>query len=508
MTEPISYRQAEEQNQLLDRNMVSDVALGRYLVDTLKDSVRYIIDEDRWLVWDDHYWIRDNIKRQRMLNIVEFIVGIKRVEIAGDPDRGIPPGMDNDDGQRDRALRTLEQYEGIRKMTGVLDAAARDTRIWVESEHLDALGDEIICKNGVVNLTTGKRRDHKREDLSTQIVDFNFTPEVESRMLKEYLDRFMPDPLDQRYLFAVLGDGLRIGNEARRLVIVWGGTTSGKSQLFNALARLLGPYITSTEPSVFKTQKGGSPRPELAKIIDKRIVYAPEASRSWGLDGDQIKRMTGDTALSFRQIFKAHEEKDKAPRFTPFIVTNEIPRFSGVDAGLRRRITAIHFDQSLALEEEDTTIRARFVADDSVMEGLLARLIAGAGDTWIMENVPDRFMVATADARASLDHIGEFIKWLVQDDIIVDTKPNEKDSACCTLPEMLDAYKFWIKNYAEVQDRREALGRNTLNAALEDHGWIKNKSGAWVWTGIKWNPAMDSATYFKLFGWKRSTTDV
>ena len=467
-------------NQVDPRNL-TEVGLGMAFVDHFRDSVRYLTDARRWLVWGESGWQPDDERSSLAYGLVASVLRIER---------GRAMDLDNELGQRDAALRVIASFEAVRRRRAILEHASTDPRIACVEPALDVHEHEIVALNGSVNLDIGTMRKTRPSDLTSLCCAVEYDPNATARgyapELDLYLDTFLPDETDQRFVFAVLGDALRAGNARRWLPIFWGETTTGKSQLFAALHRTLGSYAVAVGSSIFRGNLDDKPRPDLVAAIPRRLAYAQEASRSWALHADQVKRLTGGDVLPYRMLFGA--AVNRLPNFTPILVTNSLPRITGADPALKRRILAVPFDRGLAPGTENPVLRSEFVrraaggVDARVGRALLARLVRGASDS-ILGEIPERFVLATMNARAGLDHLDEFLLWLEEEHVVVKVPDEAPANLCIQNKELYAAYRYWLKHAADRIDRNDELGRKQFGQSLRERGWVSVTSNGTRWRG-------------------------
>lgn len=449
----------------------TEMSLGQYMVDRLGEVIRYIpgLPRGAWYVWNGNHWIHDD---DRAFALVRVTLQLKMDEMLE---------RSSETTDRDEVAQEINRWETTAKAHAILRSASADLRIRITEDDLDAQSNLLVCTNGTVDLDTGTLRRSQPKDLNSRCTTVDYVPEARSDLFDQYLETFLPDPVDQRFVFAVLGNALRRGNERRMFPIIWGDSTSGKSQLFAALHRLAGTYICSIGPSVFRGNLDDKPRPDLVLAMYTRFAYAMEASKSWALHADQIKRLTGEDALPYRNLYAGIV--NVTPRFTPVLVTNVMPRITNVDAPTRRRTLVIHFDKSLPVGQEDPTIRRRFVEDQATLRALLARLVAGARDD-IIETPPPRFVLATMDASNAMDHIAEFLAWAKDEGFIQQVNPEGAGYKMLRTRELYNLHKHWLVAYGDRDDKLGVPSERSFNEAmLAGYGWEKKFSAGTRWAG-------------------------
>lgn len=314
-------------------------------------------------------------------------------------------------------------------------------------------------------------------------------PEHEPELITQFLETFIPDTDKQRLLFKALGTALLGGNAHRLLIILQGKAgTNGKTQLVEAIRTALGGYAGAGTPSIFRGNLDDKPRPDIVRLLKKRFAFLAEASKNWELHGDRVKAITGGDGIPVRRM-RENDFEEVIPQFTPVIYTNDMPRVSGADQALKRRMLVIDFDQRPLVE--DTTIKQRFLASQSVQEWLLAALVRGylQSTTEGVTDVQDAFATLTATAFDETSHLGDFFVWLRDSDQLAILDPVDMEaygikSKYVALKTMHERYVYWVKEHGNKQDKNDGLSYTEFNDQLKtNYGWSAVKSGVWRWEG-------------------------
>lgn len=468
---------------------LSDTGNGRRFADMYCERVRYVEDLNKWMIWQNPHWKID----ESGLVVFGLTLGVVRAIRA----EALQATADD---RREALERYALGAESEKSRLRMLATAREHAKLRVMGDDLDWNDNLLAVPNGTVDLRTGKLRASAPDDLCTRVCKVRYVGDENGNnggygnaLLDQYLETFVPDKDDQRVLFGILGTLLRGGNPTRMFPIFIGGTTSGKSQLLAAMEKLLGNYICTINVSVFRGNLDDKPRPDLDRAMHHRIAYAVEASKIWELHADQVKRITGGDAVPYRNLYSMSEQA--IPRFTPLIVTNEMPRIKGADEALRRRMIIFPFDRTLPPALEDARIKERFINDKGCLEALLARIVEGAryeplkdGVKWTL--LPAKFASATMAGFGALDNIDEFLEWLGDRGImqLVDTANGQGSvpwSDCVRTADLHKWYTHWIKEHGDKQDKAESLNHVTFNTALRTKGWRSVRSGAVRWEGVK-----------------------
>lgn len=451
---------------------ITDTTNGLLFARMFHETVRYAVDVQRWFTWNGHFWEQDSPQHLKVFALTQAVIRFRRER-----------ALLSSEEDREALLKAIASLESVRKRHAMLDVARTDPRVQVEELAFDDAEADLVFTNGTINLDTGELRTSQPSDMNSRACAVDYDADARSDELDRFLSTFIPDKDAQDFIFRLLGATLRRGNSLRILPIFWGGTTSGKSQLFGALHNALGSYICTIGPSVFRGNLDDKPRPDLVRAMLTRLAYATEGSKDWALHADQIKRLAGKDVLPYRDLYNGTLNVE--PRFTPYIVANEFPRITGKDKATENRIIAVHFDRSLAPGEEDPTIRERFVSDPQVHRALLARIVKGAktGIKRDMSDAPKIYLEATLNARAGMGHVDEFIEWAREEDYLLPAVEGLAMSACAKAKDLHDLYTYWLKKYADKTDKLDGIGITRFGKVLrEEKGWKTAVSAGVRWT--------------------------
>lgn len=307
-------------------------------------------------------------------------------------------------------------------------------------------------------------------------------------LLADYFTTFIPDTKKRWLIFKALGSALLGGNPGRLLLILKGKSTTGKTQLVEALRAAYGTYAAVGNPSIFRGNLDDKPRPDVISVLKRRVIFLAEASKNWELHGDRVKAITGGDGIKVRGM-RSDDFLEVVPHFTPVFYANEMPRVNGADQALKRRMLVMDFNQSPAVE--DPTIKQAFLASLEVREYLFAMLVRGllASMNEGLEDVKDEFAAFTLSAFDETTHLGEFMEWLRdgnQLEILDEVAQLEYGvkSKYVTVRAMHDRYKYWVEAHGNKQDKNDGLNYKEFNAQLrENYGWESQNIAGLRWTG-------------------------
>lgn len=443
----------------------TDRTNARELVALFGDRVLFN-HQTGWHVWDGARWRVDD--RHHIREVMELLI---RTLEARRPQVLDPQVLD-------RRLRKLETIAGLQACLAYAEGFVSRTLA-----ELDRQPRLLNCANGTLDLETGELRPHAQADLLTRVTGAPFVPDARSDLLDEYLATFMPDPEHQVALFRLLGLALLGGNEARLLLLLVGGTTSGKSQLASGLERALGDYVAIGNASIFRGNLDDKPRPDLLRLLSSRLALLEEAGQSWELHGDRIKHLTGGGTVSVRGM-RSNNFVDRVPDFTPVIVANELPRVKGADEATKRRMTVVPFAHRPAVE--DPAKKVAFLRDRGCHAALLARVVRGCVEAQVhgIADLPYAFELAKAEAFDALDDVAEFVKWSMAEGTLVH-ELELPAMQCVRTMELHAAYVRWITKHGDQVQRRDRLGPKNFSQRLHLMGWELIRSNGSRWAGYR-----------------------
>jgi len=292
------------------------------------------------------------------------------------------------------------------------------------------------------------------------------------KLWEEYLDRFIPESRRQDFQ-TILGYCILGGNEERLMLVLLGGTSTGKSTMLRALGAAMGDYASTVTLTIFENHKLN---PALANAMPKRMVFTSELSAGDQLSVASVKRMTGNDIV-MAELKGSNIQVAGIPQYVPIMATNTAPEIKGADEALRKRLMVLLFDQRI--EDRKDEKGAAFELEQHASEAILAWLIEGFvryREMGIPKNI--EIKKATDDFSSQLDPVNEFIGEC--------TRPGS-DDAHVPLTAMYAAYEKWCA--ASNVDRREILSSQKFSRRLVGMGIVKSKSTVekkqqWAWKGI------------------------
>lgn len=210
---------------------------------------------------------------------------------------------------------------------------------------LNIMAELIPVKDGVVNLRSGQLVERMREHYFTFELNVKWrgldyaTPNID-----KFMNNIMLDNKDMiKYLQNLLGYSITGYVIEQKFVILWGNGANGKGILMNLLKILFGDFYQQCISEVImmgnKSGSGGA-NPGIMQLMGSRLAFVDETESGGKLNEAIVKTITGDTAITARQLYC--DLVTFEPTFQFFVLTNHKPEFK-TNPSIERRIVLIPF---------------------------------------------------------------------------------------------------------------------------------------------------------------------
>jgi P4 family phage/plasmid primase-like protien len=436
---------------------------GRRLALYEASNLRYINDRDVWYRWCQDRWCtasRADLIAAGARTALRVVEEARYVE-------------DDDDRARHMAWANSSlQPQALREFAN-MGAAVDDLRCaW---ENFDTHVDLLNAPNCTLNVRTLAWHPHTRDDMLTQMCPTPYVPTAQSKKLDDFLERFLPDKEEREYTLQTLAvSGLTSGNRARRMILLLGPTSSGKSTIMDLVLQTFGrDYVSAVNPSIFRGNLEDKPRPDLLRLLKSRLALAFEASDRWELHGDQIKRMTGGDPITARGM-RSDVMNETVASFVPIIIANAVPSIHNADDALRRRLVGLSMDVTVPEDSDDEgRLRQELVGDEGARRALLARLVRTFADCdgRVLAPMPARFAELTMEMFAKLDDVDEIMRVLKDEGSIYPVAPDTHPSNCVRTSMLYRCYTAWLQRHGTPQMKRDQFGPKQFTQRLKSLGY-------------------------------------
>ena len=387
-----------------------------------------------WHCWDGQRWAPDQTRAaERAVDTV-----------LGDAMR---------DGARDPEMRAdVRKCGSSAGRAGVLTIAGSLHPLVVAASDLDVDAHLVNVSNGALDLSTLELRPHDPNDKLTKVTRAAYRPEATGGRWESFLSEVLPDPDVRGFVQRLIGVSL-LGAVREHVLPIWTGTgANGKSVAYAAILHALGDYACPAEPDLFMAREGAHPTGSM-DLRGRRLVVVSESDQHRRLAEGTMKRLTGGDPIKSRYMGK--DFVTFIPSHLALLVTNHLPKVSGDDEAVWRRLRVIPFEVVIPPEQRDSHLGEYLAADaDAVLlwavKGWQAYVARGH-----KLDEPESVLVATGLYRAESDAVARFL------------------AERCYLNAQVkvpagDLYAAW-EAWAKV-DGAELLSPKPFGQALERHG--------------------------------------
>jgi putative DNA primase/helicase len=366
----------------------------RFLAEHGRD-VRYSPQMGRWLVWTGSWWDEDRLEAVQHL--------------AGGTIDGLRTWAGLADGHDEFERRSKHYTDSAKaaRRDGMLSLARSDPSIAVAVEQLDSHAHLLACRNGTVDLRTGKLRAADRADLITRGVHVDYAAGATSEEWQQFLETiFDHNPDTTAYCKRLMGYAIT-GETSEHILAIFHGTgANGKSAIVTAVERVLGQHAVVAPEGLLVEGRHEQHPERLAVLRGRRLVVSSELEHRATLAEALVKLLTGGDRLSARHLYGHRFDFD--PSHTVVLITNHAPRVRGTDHAMWRRLSLVPFAVQIPKERQIKDYGARLAEQHG--EAILAWLVAGAVE-WYRDGLGEAEQVrqATADYRQREDVFGHFL---------------------------------------------------------------------------------------------------
>ena len=348
--------------------------------------------------------------------------------------------------------KDVAKCETANGIDGVLRIAAAMPEFAATVDDLDADPYLVNVANGTLDLRTMELLTHNPRDRITKVTLGAYDPDAPATAWNTFLTEVLPDELVRAYLQRVAGVAL-LGKVAEHILPILTGTgANGKGTWYGAMLYALGDYAAPADPELLMAREGAHPTGQM-DLRGLRFAVASESDEGRRMNEGTMKRLTGGDMIKARYMHRDFVEF--VPSHTVFFVTNHLPKVSGDDPAVWRRLRVIPFDVVIPPEEREPHLDERLQAE---ADAVLGWAIAG-WEAYRQNGLdePPHVLAATGDYQKDSDALARFIE-----DECVTSSPAQK----VTTRELFAAWERW-----RAADGAELLSEKRFGQALDKKGY-------------------------------------
>lgn len=327
--------------------------------------------------------------------------------------------------------------KGFGKIKSILEPLEDILRSGEDIHKFNKKDYHLFAFNGVVDLTTGERRDFRPLDYATFRTPVAYIPrgEIERDVRREeaealfqyFIDCFTSeDGENKEFVQVYFGYGITGKICEQTFLIIRGKGSNSKSIFLSLFTNTLGEYFTNLPRCVIIDggKVAGQATPQFEKLATARLGAVAELKSKDKFDLENIKNITGGDSLPSRSLYKGYESIQTQTKI--FTITNEIAKALFSYAYARRVIifpSQAKFIKGLREEDRRPGVYpvifdlGNKMKDRRVCEAFLRFLVEGAVKFFRLRSSPgysgipqpENVRRATESYLASIDDIGRFI---------------------------------------------------------------------------------------------------
>lgn len=374
----------------------SDLDFAQRLERFCGSGVRWLKDDERWIIYANGVWQRGSEKNSCVSPFARKLADAMK------------QNADNKD-ERDLA----DELRSSAKINAAITLLKSCDSILIKSEDLDKHPNLLNAQNGVIDLTDGKLYPADPSLYLTQQISVDYDTRADSTFIENFFEQIQPDEMTRQGLLRWLGYCLT-GSVREEKFLVWLGESgaNGKGVLSRTLSTLLRDYAAALPRTALVLRKfddGNAHTAALNALAGARFAISEELPQNVTLDSALLKTLTGGDMQTLRKL--REEFKDVEPTAKINMSSNFIPKFENVDdGGILRRILVMPFNETFTGDRADPHLKEKLLAPEN-LRGLLKILVAEAGK-WYRDGliISDAMKDATRNNLYANDFITDFLE--------------------------------------------------------------------------------------------------
>ena len=322
------------------------------------------------------------------------------------------------------------------------------------------------------NLDDGELVNHSSEIFTTNLLPYNYDPEIKCPRFIQYLNEvFINDQQKINFVQEAIGYSFHKSIPKPAIFFLIGDGSNGKSVLINTLVQLFGERNASNI-----SLNSLSNEYYILTLFGKMINISGETPQKKQINTDVIKAVVAGDWVTGRSPY------EKPLKFRPYakhyLAMNETPMINDNTHGMWRRIYIVDFPRKFSEDEMDTELPQKLLLE---LPGIFNWALEGYNRLRSHQfkfKEAESMRIAKQKYRTEDDSTLAFIS----DQLI---KSEEKDRA--KLSEVYDRYRLFCQN----EEYKHIEKKVTLKTTLDKSGYkvansTKDKNQVYVF-GVKFN---------------------
>jgi putative DNA primase/helicase len=434
---------------------MTDSGNAERLIAAHGDQLRFVSSWGQWIAWDRTVWKSDP-------------GDVRAIELGKSISRGLWEHVAtmSADKARDSHIRFAKSSESYNSIVSAVRLARGLPGVAISHDELDADPWLLNAVNGTIDLRTGTLHPHDPEQLHSRIAGTWFDPDATAPRWEKFLATILPDPEIRTYVQRAIGYTLTGLTTEQVMFLAIGNGSNGKSTLIDAVKRAMGDYAGPVAKDLIVAQRHEAHPTSVADLFRLRFAIAMETEATNTLAEARVKALTGSDPVLARRMGQDFWHFE--PTHKMWLAANYLPKISGTDNGIWRRMRVVPFTVEIGDDMRDPNLPAA-LADE--LPGILRWAVDGCL-AWQSEglNTPAAVEAATAKYRGESDWFVQFTDeagWVIG------------NGHSTTVKEINNSLSDWARTNGEV------LNRNMLAKELTARGCRQSRTGSTrAWVGI------------------------
>lgn len=399
----------DDDRQFYLGGLVTDLANARRLERFCGSDVRWLTDDERWLIYGGGLWTRGTDKTAALLPFVGKFA-----------DRLLASTELVDEEKKKKARNIAFQFQKRDNVSAAVTMLKSCDSILITADDLDNHKNLLNCLNGVVDLQTGKLYPHDPKYLITQQCRAAYDPNAKSSLVDNFFKSIQPDEETRAGLLRWLGYCLT-GEVSEEKFMIWtGGGGNGKGVTSATILELLGSYAIGLAPTaLLKSNKpfdADKPTTALNGIEFARFAISEEMPADGELEVSLIKNLSGGDRINLRKLHA--EYRTVKPTVKLNLSGNYTPKIENVhDDGLLRRMLNMPYlvKFGTAQNPADHDLKKKILLPENL--SAILRLLVAESVNWYK----DGLIISPLMAQETKRHLeqNDFISDFISDNYIL-----------------------------------------------------------------------------------------
>jgi putative DNA primase/helicase len=454
-SEEAEERTQEESQEESQSYELTDAGNAFRFVRRFGNRVRYCYPFKKFLIFDGKRWVIDPGGRAVRM----------AVQVARDIHHEAAQAVERE------AQKRIARWAVSSQSEAKISAMLRLARSYLEIDPMELDRDPLLfnCPNGTIDLRTGKRRDHNREDYLTKMSSVEWDPDASAERFERFLEEIFEGEHWEDltgFVRRYAGSSLSGLTRDRAFVILYGSGKNGKTTLLELLRHVMGDYAQDTPIESLMQKKYEGVGNDIAGLRGARFVTSSESDKGTKLAIAKIKKLVGSDTVKARFLFQ--EFFEFKPELKLWIATNHKPIIDETTPAIWDRVHLLPFEVRFEGEGEDNALLDKLLEE---APGVLVWLVSGFLE-WQRDGLgpPKAVQAATDEYRREMDPVGRFL----------DEQCEVLDGVAVRFSALWERWEEW------AQAEEEDIGTPTaMGLRLRQEGFTKDKSGSVSYLGLQ-----------------------